>query len=175
MKQWGDLFTARQKVSIVSLLDCVLKLRTEEKTIGKIAGLALSRFTDICNALCQWKNTSTQVVHLFTRQAIPIVWDFAEANVLGAQSGDFSVTLGSMRRVAEAVPKGQSAHVQIADASSIQSTSANGSESEAPVNESDSDDVDDEDDTAGKAKKGLTLIFDVVRRFSQPLGIHLDN
>ena len=57
----------------------------------------------------------------------------------------------------------------------IQSTSANGSESEAPVNESEPDDVDDEDDTAGKAKKGLTLIYDVVRRFSQPLGIHLDN
>jgi len=57
----------------------------------------------------------------------------------------------------------------------IQSTSANGSESEAPVNVSEPDDVDDEDDVAGKAKKGLTLIYDVVRRFSQPLGIHLDN
>jgi putative DNA methylase len=57
----------------------------------------------------------------------------------------------------------------------IQSTSTNGSESEAPVNESEVDDVDDEDETAGKAKKGLTLIYDVVRRFSQPLGIHLDN
>ncbi len=57
----------------------------------------------------------------------------------------------------------------------IQSTSTNGSESEAPVNEGEADDADDEDDTAGKAKKGLTLIYDVVRRFSQPLGIHLDN
>ena len=26
-----------------------------------------------------------------------------------------------------------------------------------------------------KKKKGLTLVFDVVRRFAQPLGIHLDN
>ena len=26
-----------------------------------------------------------------------------------------------------------------------------------------------------KRKKGLTLVFDVVRRFAQPLGIHLDN
>ncbi len=51
----------------------------------------------------------------------------------------------------------------------------NGSESEAPVHEGEPDDVDDEEGTAGKAKKGLTLIYDVVRRFSQPLGIHLEN
>src|SRR5262249_27657519 len=37
---------------------------------------------------------------------------------------------------------------------------------------------DDEDEDGGakaKSPKGLTLIFDVVRRFSQPLGIHLDS
>jgi putative DNA methylase len=34
---------------------------------------------------------------------------------------------------------------------------------------------DDEDEPpAGKKKKGLTLPFDVARRFAQPLGIHLD-
>jgi hypothetical protein len=40
---------------------------------------------------------------------------------------------------------------------------------------------DDDDDTAegggatkGKKKAGLTLIYDVARRFAQPLGIHLD-
>jgi hypothetical protein len=40
-------------------------------------------------------------------------------------------------------------------------------------------DESDEDDEVGTAsrkskKKGLTLIYDVVRRFAQPLGIHLD-
>jgi putative DNA methylase len=39
------------------------------------------------------------------------------------------------------------------------------------------EDEDDEEETSTKAKKkkGLTLVFDVVRRFAQPLGIHLDN
>jgi putative DNA methylase len=38
------------------------------------------------------------------------------------------------------------------------------------------EDEDDEEETStkGKKKKGLTLVFDVVRRFAQPLGIHLD-
>ncbi len=36
-------------------------------------------------------------------------------------------------------------------------------------------DEDDDEGTRGRArKKGLTLIYDVARRFAQPLGIHLD-
>jgi putative DNA methylase len=42
--------------------------------------------------------------------------------------------------------------------------------------ESEEDEDEEEGTTAkGKKKKGLTLVFDVVRRFAQPLGIHLDN
>jgi putative DNA methylase len=36
-----------------------------------------------------------------------------------------------------------------------------------------SEDMDEEDDTPGMKNKGFSLIFDVVRRFAQPLGIHL--
>jgi hypothetical protein len=43
--------------------------------------------------------------------------------------------------------------------------------------EDEAEDEDDDEETSTKAKKtkGLTLVFDVVRRFAQPLGIHLDN
>ncbi|MBI4527346.1 MAG: DUF1156 domain-containing protein [Deltaproteobacteria bacterium] len=37
------------------------------------------------------------------------------------------------------------------------------------------EDSDEEEDAPKKKKKGLTLVFDVVRRFAQPLGIHLDS
>jgi putative DNA methylase len=37
------------------------------------------------------------------------------------------------------------------------------------------EDEDEEEEAPKKMKKGLTLVFDVVRRFAQPLGIHLDN
>jgi adenine-specific DNA methylase len=36
-------------------------------------------------------------------------------------------------------------------------------------------DEDDEDDPRGRTPKGYTLVFDVARRFAQPLGIHLDD
>ena len=61
-------------------------------------GIALSRLTDICNALCGWEVTKTQVRHLFTRQAIPMLWDFAENNVFGGAAGDYMVSLSNMAK-----------------------------------------------------------------------------
>jgi hypothetical protein len=55
--------------------------------------------------------------------------------------------------------------------------STNGSEQKANGNETEDDtrEDDDEDDTpsARAGKKGFSLLFDVVRRFAQPLGIRL--
>jgi hypothetical protein len=39
----------------------------------------------------------------------------------------------------------------------------------------DDENEEDEKESGGKAKKGYVLIYDVVRRFAQPLGIHLEN
>ena len=104
MTQWGDLFTARQTLSMICLLRCLAALKTEAAASKEIAGLALSRFADICNSLCQWESTKTQVRHLFTRQAIPILWDFAEPGIFADQAGDYSVTLATMADVIDAMP-----------------------------------------------------------------------
>jgi hypothetical protein len=52
----------------------------------------------------------------------------------------------------------------------IQAMSDGGDEAEEDV----ADDENDEDATSQRKQKGFSLIFDVVRRFAQPLGIHLD-
>lgn len=101
MLHWGDLFTARQKLALLTLIQNINNLQTNLPQAKAIAGLVLSRFTDICNALCQWQNTKTQVRHLFTRQALPVVWDFDEPGLFADQAGDYSVTLGTMVRVIE--------------------------------------------------------------------------
>jgi adenine-specific DNA methylase len=41
--------------------------------------------------------------------------------------------------------------------------------------EDDSEDQEDDEDAPKKKKLGFSLVFDVARRFAQPLGIHLDN
>ena len=116
MEHWRDLFTARQRVVLATLtklareFDCSPEIRTG-------LALSISRFADITNCLCQWENNKTQVRHVFTRQAIPMVWDFGECNVWAGQAGDYSTTLRTMIRVVdrmEAIRKpGQ---VQLADA-----------------------------------------------------------
>jgi putative DNA methylase len=54
----------------------------------------------------------------------------------------------------------------------IQSTATDGADAESDGEDESAD--DDEEAGAGKSKKGLTLVYDVARRFAQPLGIHLD-
>jgi len=106
MLQWSDIFTARQKATQLVLRDCIASLTDEATATTEVAGLALSRRADIANSLCPWSTSATQVVHLFGRQAISMAWDFAESCPLGGQAGDYSVTLGTIVRVVEALALG---------------------------------------------------------------------
>lgn len=104
MLQWGDLFTARQKLALTTLLSSAQSIEGCSEDGAEVLGLGLSRFTDICNALTQWKPTATQAVHMYTRPALPMIWDFPEPSIFGDASGDFQVTLSSMARVARSLP-----------------------------------------------------------------------
>lgn len=108
MEAWGDLFTFRQALALTTLVKLVRKvgesLASKEDqdlaiTVQIILAIAVSRFSDICNSLCMWENTKTQVRHAFTRQAIPMMWDFAEPNVLADAAGNYYVTLTTMLNV----------------------------------------------------------------------------
>lgn len=46
-----------------------------------------------------WEPTKTQVRHLFTRQAIPMLWDFAEPHIFADAAGNYHVTLKTMIEV----------------------------------------------------------------------------
>ena len=116
MRQWGDLFTARQKAALFELISRLVP-RHESSSASTLLALSVSRFADIANNLCQWENTKHQVRHLFTRQAIPMLWDFAEASFVGGQAGDHATTLGTMARVVDSFSENlESAQVQPADA-----------------------------------------------------------
>ena len=108
--EWGHLFSVRQLLTLVSLVRIVqltgARITSElEPTLAEavqtILGIAVSRFTDIFNSLCMWETSKTQVRHLFTRQAVPMLWDFAETNALADAAGNYDVTLNTMVRVLE--------------------------------------------------------------------------
>ena len=100
MTRWGDLFTIRQKATLLTLLSIIRNL-TVSGAVKEFLGLALSRLTDIYNDACIWEPTKTQVRHLFANQAIPMRWDFPEASAIAEQAGDFQTTLETMVRVVE--------------------------------------------------------------------------
>jgi len=122
MTTFGDLFTNRQLVALATFSDLVQEARTQVQqdglaeglateqasvyadAVATYLGLAVSRLSDISNALCRWENTRTQVRNLFTRQAIPMLWDFAEPNIFAGAAGDYTVTLGSMINVLTKLP-----------------------------------------------------------------------
>jgi adenine-specific DNA methylase len=105
MESFGELYFSRQKAALATLLRIVDGVSSPD-ACGLVLALALSRFTDIYNAMCRWESTKSQVRNLFTRQAIALVWDPAEASPLGAQAGDFSTTLATMIRVVESLVLG---------------------------------------------------------------------
>jgi len=131
LTSWGHLFTPRQLVGLTTFSDLVQEAREQVKRDDIAAGrpedgkplcdgginatayadavavylsIALSRLTDICNALCRWEVTKTQVRNLFGRQAIPMLWDFAENNIFGEAAGDYTVSLGNMVKALENIP-----------------------------------------------------------------------
>jgi putative DNA methylase len=112
MTSWGDLFTARQLVTLTTLTRLVSEAGRVRNNGAPVAdalsvavqtvlALAVSRIADISNSLCSWSVSTTQAVHLFGRQAIPIVWDFAETSLLSDAAGDFGTTIGNMVRILE--------------------------------------------------------------------------
>jgi hypothetical protein len=102
---------------MLTICDAIEEVASGDTAVREILALALSRFADISNALCRWENTKTQVRNLFARQAVSMVWDFAEPSLFAEQAGDYQVTLKTMLRVMRALPRmAQAGQVQIADA-----------------------------------------------------------
>jgi putative DNA methylase len=124
MTHHRDLFTQRQLAALTTFSDLVAEARqaligdgaSEEyaAAVATYLGMGVSRLSDICNSLCMWENTKTQVRHLFTRQAISMLWDFAEANIFADAAGDFGVTLGNLAKAIEATPaRGKGEAIQL--------------------------------------------------------------
>ena len=128
LSTWGDLFTPRQLVALTTFSDLVRQARelvqrdavaagltndanflrdggSGAKAYGEAVGaylaLSVSRTTDTCNSLCRWQDSHTRVLRLFGRQAIPMVWNFAEPNAFAGAFGDLAT---ATETIATALP-----------------------------------------------------------------------
>jgi putative DNA methylase len=145
MSKWSDLFTPRQLCALATFSDLVGEVRTTVRqaaitadcsddgtplcdggvgasayadAVSVYLGIVLSRLINLNNSLCQWRNDPAKehVGHLFARQAIPMVWDFAEANSIGPSAGGFDKTFSFVPKVLDFLPCAGSGVVAEADA-----------------------------------------------------------
>ena len=115
---FADLFTPRQLVALTTFSDLVAEARARVERDTIVAGLpddstplreggtgakayaevvgvylafALDKVADRGSTLGRWDPTPTQsgIINTFSRQALPMTWDFAEANPLGDASGNY--------------------------------------------------------------------------------------
>jgi putative DNA methylase len=136
LRRLADLFTPRQLTATVTLSDLVREVRAEVRrdalaaglsdaesdayaaTVTTFLALALDRCADFNNSLCQWAPGNQKVMHLFGRQAIPMVWDFAEANVLGHSVGGWSTCADYIPECIETTATSHVGHARPLDAAS---------------------------------------------------------
>lgn len=95
----ADAISAGLRDDAVPLSEGGTGARAYGEAVRVYLAFGVSRLTDICNALCRWEISKTQVRNLFGRQAIPMVWDYAENNVFAGAAGDYTTSLGSIIRV----------------------------------------------------------------------------
>lgn len=116
LTSWGDLFTSRQLVALTTFSDLVQEARNKVITDSKAAGInddglgidaggkgataygdalatllafSIDKMADLGNSLVRWEPVAQCPRQLFGRQAIPMIWDYAEANVFSTSSGAF--------------------------------------------------------------------------------------
>ncbi len=122
---YGDLFTSRQLVALNTFADLVQEACERVKNDAILTGLhddsqplaemgagatayadavavylafILSKLIDINNSLAPWGHIQECPLHLFSRQAVPMAWDFSEANPLSTSSGSWVVVSGGIQK-----------------------------------------------------------------------------
>ena len=60
------------------------------EAIGVYLAFLVNQTANHSSSVCGWNNVNTQMRSVFARQAIPMVWDFAESNLFCSSSGSYS-------------------------------------------------------------------------------------
>ncbi len=120
LDEWWKLFTPRQLVALTTFSDLLAEVAEHVKEDAARAGVisdghrlrdggrgttayadavvtylafAIDKLVDLSNTLVGWEPVAQCPRHLFGRQAIPMLWGYAEANPFSNSSGSFATCL----------------------------------------------------------------------------------
>lgn len=72
------------------------------EAVGVYLAFLVDKLADLCNSLNRWEPIAQCPRQLFSRQAIPMVWDYAEGNPFSKSSGSWNVLLRNLLKCLEA-------------------------------------------------------------------------
>jgi putative DNA methylase len=95
MRTWGDLFTGRQTLALLTYAKLVRtyvdQFTTKDErlkgALESVLALLVNRLADLNASVCGWQLNTANSAHVFVRWALPMVFDFAEVNPLAAAGG----------------------------------------------------------------------------------------
>jgi putative DNA methylase len=132
LKTFASLFTARQLVALTTFSDLVGEARAQSLKDALTAGMpegdrlesggtgaaayadavatylafVQSKMTNLSSSITTWMSDRGAFRETFARQALPMAWDFAEANVLSDSGGGWLTFLDKVAMVIAALPSG---------------------------------------------------------------------
>ncbi len=143
MTKWSDLFTSRQLVALTTLSELVReaigRIRDDAlaaglpgdgtplhaggigaiaygEAVGVYLACALSKIANIGSSLASWMSDRGAFRETFARQAVPMVWDYAEANPFASAGGSLETVLGKGGMVVDTFPANPPGHASQLDA-----------------------------------------------------------
>lgn len=117
LKCFGDFFTARQSLALLTLTRLIREWpEADDGAIRSAMAMILGRSADYGSSGVVWAHTGEFVAHTFGRQALPMVWDFAEPVPWSDSSGNLDGAIDWVARVIQMWPGSQPGHVECADA-----------------------------------------------------------
>lgn len=145
MTYFSDLFTNRQLTALTTFSELVSEAQKQAEVDAVAAGLAndhialseggtgaraygeavgvflafvIDKMTDYHSSICSWHSSKELIRNTFGRQAIPMVWDYAEANPFSDSAGCFDNMLEWVFKSASLFPATANGDVRQFDAQS---------------------------------------------------------
>ena len=111
---WHQLFTNRQLMALTTFSELIPEIQVQVQANGGskdysdalavYLAFLIDKLTDLHSSFCSWIVTLGAIRNTFSRQAIPMNWDFAEANPFSNSSGCFDNMLEWIIKVIGTIP-----------------------------------------------------------------------
>ena len=143
MDEWWKLFAPRQLTALTTFSDLLSDVRERVLADAVAGGLSddvarlrnggsgatayadaiatylafvIDKCADYWTSICTWHNTGEKVRCTFSRQAIPMAWDYAEANPFSSSTGNWMAMVNWVRKAVASLPASGKAEVAQRDA-----------------------------------------------------------